>query len=500
MRLLRARHQHSWGVKKRALFVPVAVAAGLVIGAGHAFAFQKDPDTIDVGHAPALVTQLLAPNPAIGSTDTTPVGVGTAVVGSGNLTTASSNNSGSSHGRTYFVDNTPNDGDCPPTPYTTIQAAINASGPGDTVKVCPGTYTEQPVISGHTHDGLELESVRPLRAVIQWPATPSTNHQLVDVTGANRVEISGFTISGPFPSTGCSVDRYEGVLFDNSFNGALDHNVITLIRDSNSGLYGCQQGDAVAIGHRNFNTAGSASVDHNLIDRYQKNGVQAVNSGTSAFVDHNTIMGSTDATLRAIIASNGVVVFGGATATVEHNSVSGNEFTNGHFSTGIILDEAPAGSSEIDHNTVFGNDYGIEADSETNLDISHNDVLNNTNDAISLCGDATAGCGSVSDIVVRANEVENNGGSGIFLQQANANLLKANHVEGNGGGSFGDHDGIHVDANSSNNEIVSNQLESNVTFDCQDASHGTGTAGTANDWEHDHGQTSSPPGLCTQRE
>lgn len=486
-------------IKKLTVMLAVAVlvvSASLVLGARQVLAFQKDPDAVDPAQAPSIITQLLAPNPALGSTDTTAVGVGTDPVGSGDLTAASSAPA-TSAGHTYFVDNTPSDGDCPPTPYTTIQAGVDASGPGDMVKVCPGTYPEQVQITGHNHDGLKLVSLTPLNAVIQWPTTPSLNHQLVHVSGANGVDISAFTMTGPFTSTGCSLDRYEGVLFDNAFSGDLERNHITLIRDSNPALLGCQQGDAVAIGHRNFGTAGSATVDHNQIDTYQKNGVQAVNNGTTANVGHNTIIGSTDAALRGITASNGVVVFLGAAATVDHNVVSQNQFTTGHFSTGIILDEAPSGSSQVDHNSVFANDFGIEVDSETNLTVSHNDVLQNTNDAITLCGDPSSGCTALTDTVVMANMIENNGGSGIYLIGAGLNLLKTNHIEGNGAASFGDLDGIHVDTHSTGNEIVTNQLQNNVPFDCQDDSHGTGTSGTANTWQNDHGMTSSPPGLCT---
>src|SRR5437763_1563277 len=79
---------------------------------------------------------------------------------------------------------------------------------------------------------LLLESLTPLGATIQFPPVTSTNHQLIDVSNADGVSIRGFVISGPFNSAGCSVDRWEGVLFENNAtDGRLDHNHVTLIRD-----------------------------------------------------------------------------------------------------------------------------------------------------------------------------------------------------------------------------------------------------------------------------
>ena len=40
--------------------------------------------------------------------------------------------------------------------YRTIQSAVNATGPGATIKVKPGTYVEGVVVSGHKHDGLHI--------------------------------------------------------------------------------------------------------------------------------------------------------------------------------------------------------------------------------------------------------------------------------------------------------------------------------------------------------
>jgi len=316
---------------------------------------------------------------------------------------------------------------------------------------------------------------------------------------ADHVTLRGFTVSGPFTFPGCSPDRHEGLLIDNAFDERILHNHITLIRNSLPALWGCQEGDAVAVGRRTLvPTPGSAIVWLNLIDKYQKNGVQAVTSGTSADVRHNAITASPEPAHNSIIASNGVVVFRMAAAIVEQNAISGNKFTPTPLSTGIILDDAPAGSSRIDYNLLFDNDFGVETDTQTGLEISHNNVVNNISDGITVCGDVTQGCGPAMQIIVRSNEVTHNGGSGILLTGANSNLLKTNHVERNGaqGVIFDTTDGIRVDMTSMSNQIISNQLDDNITHDCHDSSAGTGTAGTANTWNNNHGQTQNRPGLC----
>jgi parallel beta-helix repeat protein len=256
-------------------------------------------------------------------------------------------------------------------------------------------------------------------------------------------------------------------------------------------LYGCQEGDAVAIGRRVdvgsvAPTAGSAKVDHNVIDEYQKNGVQVSNAGSAANVDHNVITGS-DAG-QSIIASNGVVVIRGASATVDHNVVSNNHFRF-PLSSGVIVQLAPSGSTQVNHNRIFDNDYGVQTFAQTNLDISHNDVFENVADGVVLISPATG-------IVVRSNDIHRNDGSGIYLEDAHSNLLKSNHIESNGTPGGDTTDGIHVDSTSGGNRILTNQLSENDFHDCHDDSTGAGTAGTANLWDGDRGQTQNRPGLC----
>ena len=455
----------------------------------------------------AVITSLLAPDTTIGDADTTVAGVGSEPVGiDDSLTSPPADPADADPGHIYVVDNTPLDGDCPEATFTTIQAAVNASGPGDTVKVCPGTYAEQVRINGHNHDKLKLESLKPLQAVIQWPMIESPPLALVDVNTADRVTLRGFVITGPFTFPGCSGERHEGVLVENAVDGHIHHNHITKIQNVDPLLYGCQEGDAVAIGHRislvttcDGTVPGSARVDHNLIDEYQKNGVQVFNDGSVARVDHNVISGSTNPAVRVIIASNGAVVACGAAANVDHNVISQNHYTGplAASSGGVIITGAPPGSSQVQDNRIFDNDYGIETHAQNDLEISHNDVFNHRTDGIVLCGDMlNRGCGPATGIVVQKNKIHDNVDSGIELMNADNNLLKSNDVDDNGTAAGDTTDGIRVDANSTGNQILKNHMDSNVTHDCHDDSTGTATAGTANTWDGDQGGTQNRDGLC----
>jgi hypothetical protein len=77
-----------------------------------------------------------------------------------------------------------------------IQAAVNASGPGDTILVCPGVYVEQVRIRGD-RDGLTLKAVRPFEAQIKAPpnvAAPLGFHYLVLIERVDDVTLQGFRI------------------------------------------------------------------------------------------------------------------------------------------------------------------------------------------------------------------------------------------------------------------------------------------------------------------
>jgi parallel beta-helix repeat protein len=344
--------------------------------------------------------------------------------------------------------------DCRKADFNTIQAAVSAAAPGDTIKVCAGTYTEQVTIPA-AKSGLTLRSHVPEAAIIKAPPVMADPKAIVRVNGAQDVTIYGFTITGPGGS-GCDSIRY-GVRVDGGGSATISHNHIVDIRDT--GLSGCQNGNAIQIGRQFEGQTGHATITKNTIERYQKTGVIVDNAGSSAEIRNNKIVGLGQS---PIIAQNGVQLSRGATANVEHNDISGNVFTPGFAtSTGVLLFES--GSVSVAHNVISTNDSGIYSFDTSGPVIQHNKISVSTYDGIDL------------------------------IETTGANV-SYNFSEG-----AVDFDGIYVDSDSSGNTISSNQMENNTEHDAHDDSDGPGTGGTANIWEKNHCGSPTPenkPGLC----
>lgn len=188
----------------------------------------------------------------------------------------------------YIVDD--DRAQCPNAPFTSIQAAVLASGPGDQIRVCPGLYQEQ-VDIGPGHNGLTLFSQRPLEAIIKAPLLMSEPGDIVRIHQTRNVTLRQFTITGPLPDTlFCSLTTRTGVRIDQGASATLRDNHITEIRSTSPALRGCQNGIAVLVGRAFETSVGTAWITHNRIDRYQKGAIVVDNAGSSATIDHNEVM------------------------------------------------------------------------------------------------------------------------------------------------------------------------------------------------------------------
>jgi parallel beta-helix repeat protein len=280
---------------------------------------------------------------------------------------------------------------------------------------------------------------------------------------------------------------HYGIRVDAGGSAAITHNHITHIHDSP--LSGIQTGIGILVGRFAEGQTGSATISHNVIDDYQKAGIVVDNSGSSATIDHNTVVGVGPTPL---IAQNGIQVSRGANAQVDHNDVSGNLYApQTTVSTGILLFNP--GTVAVGHNTVHANDVGIYAQSLVGFPgyglakvvLDHNEVPGSTFDGIDLDG--------ITGAVVSHNQVSNSTqGNGIALfDNSTGNTLDHNESDNNG------NDGIFVEAGSTGNTFSHNRMNGNGNFDAEDLSTGSGTAGTGNTWDHNQGSTSSPPGLLS---
>jgi parallel beta-helix repeat protein len=350
-----------------------------------------------------------------------------------------------------------------------------------------GTYPEQVKISQNTNnvrlDNLKLKGADQA-SIITLPTAfaGSQTTIIVEISGAQNVRIDGFTIEGPGNGTG-SIGY--GIEVDQGGSAIITNNHITHIRDNP--FSGDQNGVGIEVGRASTFQTGTATIDHNTIDDYQKGGIVVSNTGSSADIENNTVIGAGP---TALIAQNGIQVSDGAAAEVSYNKISGNVYTlQTVVSTGILLFNP--GAVTVDHNTVSKNDVGVYSFGATSPNINHNEITRNTFNGIIL--DTTTGA------QVKYNLTNNNGfgdltgnptgDGGIALFNSKNNTVDHNTSNNNKG------DGVFVDSASTGNVFTYNHLNSNSIFDAEDQSVGHGTAGTGNFWDDNRGTKSSPPGL-----
>lgn len=290
-----------------------------------------------------------------------------------------------------------NNSSCSSPGYTSVQTAVNAANPGDTVYLC-GTipYAEQVIITKSIK--LTGDPGSAIVAPNPFPATPLSSlppqftsdnlfvpQAIVFIWGAGvKVNIKGITISGVLPgNNGCAENEF-GVLVIDGATVTLNHDNVLNIHDINPALYGCQFGVAIQIGRQYWPTAanfsssvtenfvGHATIENTTVAGYQKNGIDVDGPGSTGTISENAVNGAgrnNGNPFSPIIAQNGIQIGRGAAAQVTHNTVSGNSYTGtGGASDGGILvfggacGETPATpltlNTVVANNTLQDNDIG----------------------------------------------------------------------------------------------------------------------------------------------
>ncbi len=219
---------------------------------------------------------------------------------------------------------------------------------------------------------------------------------------------------------------------------------------------GMPAGFGIRVGGPTNQDVGSASIQNNIIDNYQKGGIIVENLGSSATVLRNTVTGIGTGMGNEVI-QNGIEFTDRATGVIANNTVNNNTFSGGGISaTGILLSSPDVDGDGfgdlsrspinvmVQGNTAENNTVGIALDTVTGVFLASNFAVRNDEDGILLLD-------SPNNRIQRNWGIEN-GFSGITLFSSDSNLIFGNFTLTNV------LDGIFLDDSSSNT------IQNNRTF------------------------------------
>jgi nitrous oxidase accessory protein NosD len=344
---------------------------------------------------------------------------------------------------------------CPHAPFASIQAAVDNARPGDTVKVCAGTYAEQVTVTTPLTLTGEDATVDP----------PDGTFAIAFRLAADDITLRGFTIQGA--SVGVDTnDRFSGYRVDHNTirdnalfaidagsSGALtsrfDHNTLSA---NDYGLVSELTDDTLwpdpPVGtdrHAYARDLRNARVDHNDTT-LNGSGVETAGPGQPLDVsfDHNrsvqdrigiSIQNSIAASIRdnEILEANLAIVVGGANRELEIANNYGRAINGGAmaFQPALFVDvfSAPSRDVEIKNNDVSSSTgSGINFAPNTLQDSL---ITGNTSSASAASG-INLGAGNTGN-AFRANEIDNNLRTGIMVRAgATGNTFARNSMDGNG--------------------------------------------------------------------
>jgi hypothetical protein len=365
--------------------------------------------------------------------------------------------------------------------YRRIQDAIDASELGDRILVCPGTYTESLIIRGH--GGIPDEPICDLtiratgegRPVIRAPRVLPTASRGVVIRVLDFPDICGGTLT----MAGFRVQPHGGP------GDCIPPNLISVLRAS--------------LSLRDMRLV--AARPHGSSCGSYRRGVDFDGDADYAFLD------VTDSVLRDF-SEAGITAddsWGGALA-IRNRFVLRNAAPD----LGVIPTALSFGAGVVQDNVIFSKHGappigGIEAALTYLGSTIGSNVISGA-----AWGIRAGGCGTISDNVLLGAS-DTGPGRGIVVTSGYCNDGEGWQVRGNVVTDFA-RSGIVIredpqcpdcGAGSSDQTpamvIRRNDFRGNGRVDCMDATIGTGSMGTANEWTNNLGFESDPAGICDRR-
>ena len=386
---------------------------------------------------------------------------------------------------------------CPFAQFKSINDAILVAPPGTKIFVCPGTYRENVLVS---KPGLQLigpRSVGPKTACLSSGSPDPTREAIVSydprVPGvtfgfgidveASNVVIQGFTVQPALNAPGVSSfgifarDTTSG----NTVRNNVAQNNSVGIDFNSSALPGAAPGFVQRNCLRNNNHDGGGPFGDGI---YSDLGLH------NAYIQHNFCTGNPT---TCIVLLGSVLVNQNTNIEISHNEAV-NDGAIWLVNTRNFLVDSNKVINPSNTGMLFGggDDGGV---------VSYNDLRGGAASVhgISIRSDEGGPFVPARNIYVKRNRVAGFPFDGIQLAEGvTLNTVEANRVFDNVMAGIGVVTAQLSDMPATpptNNTIQKNHLRDNNP-DCYDDTVGSGTAGTANDWIRNNGETENRPGLC----
>ncbi|TAJ80992.1 hypothetical protein EPO44_18190 [bacterium] len=309
--------------------------------------------------------------------------------------------------------------ECPAAGFMTIQAAVDAAGPGAKIRVCPGTYNEQVTInkplriigdngavvkrSGMTANTTSLSTGAPISAAILVKDTTEVTIRSLTVDGANN----GITGCGP---------RLIGIFYRNA-SGKIEDVAVRNMK-LGAGLEGCQSGLGIFV--QSGGGSSNVEVKNSSVHDFQKNGITGNEPGTDIRVTGNVVTGIGPTTGAA---QNGIQIGFGAKGRIDENTVANHIWSPcvsisvcAFVATDLLI--FSANDVRITENTVGKSQVGIFLQGNNGKVEGNNVFDTDVFDGIELIGNNNK---------VENNNITNSDGAAIFID-GNNNKITGNKI------------------------------------------------------------------------